>query len=146
MMRAGLSRFDCRFQHATSARCMHRYHVNAEFRGRANRPGHGIGYIVKLEIEENLAARVHQFGDESWTFGSKELKSDFVSRNGVAKLIDDLLSFNRRRHIQGHNQTFAHMHASILVRHKLRTKIRESHIWGAHVYFAPIRFIPDKLR
>ena len=55
--------------------------------GRRNGLCHGIGDVVKFQIEENLRAGVRELLNSSRTFGSKELATDFEEPDRSAKFL-----------------------------------------------------------
>jgi hypothetical protein len=56
-----------------------------QFNSRRHGFRHGIWYVVKFQIEENLGAGVREHLNRPRTFGSKELATDFEEPDRSAK-------------------------------------------------------------
>src|SRR5271154_3999204 len=56
-----------------------------EVRGGGDGAGHGIGNIVKFEIEEDFEAQAREFFDRSRAFRCEELQSDLEKARRTAK-------------------------------------------------------------
>ena len=56
---------------------MDRHHRNVQRRRFQNRVRHGVGNVVKLQIQENFVTFADEIPDDGRTVGDKGLKSDF---------------------------------------------------------------------
>jgi hypothetical protein len=67
--------------------------------------GHGIWYVVKFQIEENLGAGVREHLNRPRTFGRKELATDFEEPDRSAKTSHQSGGSPEAVKVQGNDQS-----------------------------------------
>lgn len=96
-----------RGQHGRTSKRMEGDHARAMCCGGADCPGHRVGNIVKLEIEEDGMAAADELFDNGWTGGGEELQADLEPVAMALEAVDEIKGSRRIGRIQGHDQSAA---------------------------------------
>lgn len=94
-------------EHGRATKRMESDHARAMCCGGAHCPGHRVGDIVQLEIEEDGMAAVDELFDYGWASGGEELQADFEPVAMVLEAVDEIKGSRRIGRIQGHDQPAA---------------------------------------
>ena len=89
--RAGCScRFGCGGHHCGAAAGVDGEERRSGLRGGANGASDGVGYVVELEIEEDVEAAVAELLDDAVAGGVVELHADLEPLAGLSEAVDEL--------------------------------------------------------
>ena len=86
---------------------METQHLHVQFGGRFHSPGHRVRYIVQLEIEKNLQAKVPNFLDEFRSLCGEKLKANFHRRDKGRRHFREPHRFFTVAYIQCQNDAIA---------------------------------------
>ena len=96
----GPGRFGGLGHHLPPARSVDGHHLDAVLEGRPDRPGHGVGDVVELEVEEDILAQGLELAEERRPLGREELQPD-LERPGVLEPADEGDALLLRLHVEG---------------------------------------------
>jgi hypothetical protein len=83
-------------------------HLDTEARRLDGRLGHGVGNIVKLEVEKNFAPKFLDQTDGLWAGVRKELLADLEHAHLAGEHADERLGLIESVDVESDDQTLAH--------------------------------------
>src|SRR5262249_45047426 len=100
--------FRYRFHHGPASAGVHGRHRDTKLGRLHCGPRYGIRNVVKLKIQENLAAACGDFTYDLWARCGEELAADFEHADNVPQLADELQCSLARADVQGDDDLFLH--------------------------------------
>ncbi len=91
-------------EHRRTAESVHRDHAHPVRGGGANRSRHGVGDVVKLEIEENGMAAANQRLDDRRTGSREQFQADFEPVAMPFEPVDQVKSGSRSWRVQSYDE------------------------------------------
>ncbi len=88
---AGACRLHGSAQHFAAAGGMNCQHADPKLRRFGHPRPNGVGNVVILQVEKNMASAGHEIAHDLWTLGGVELHADFIGQGGIPHRRHDLL-------------------------------------------------------
>jgi len=88
---------------------VHGDEADAELSRAADRPSHGVGDVVELEVEEDLelGVRLADCPDDGWTLRHEQLETDLEHADPARQGLGQGQRLGLRRYVEGDDQALS---------------------------------------